>query len=215
MRFPFATIFLVKFAIAEDGSKGWLRYSPVPDLRNLALVPLSIVVLNSTTSSPVYNAGQELRKGIEGIFGKQLNVSAIASSNSSAIVVGTVCTYTTAYGSFKQTEELDEDGYFPSTKHNDVVIVGHNERGALYGAFKYLPRIAQNNFTKDAFVSNPQVHIRWTNEWDNMDGSIECGYGGPSLFSRTVMSSTMLLGSTMLLSTILVYLLERQDISSK
>jgi alpha-glucuronidase len=62
--------------------------------------------------------------------------------------------------------------------------VGHNERGALYGAFEYLSQLAQNNVTTGSTVRNPQVPIRWTNEWDNMDGSIERGYAGPSLFFR-------------------------------
>lgn len=132
--------------------------------------------------SPLFTAGQELRKGVEGIFGKQLNISTIARQNTSAIIVGTAAAYANAFGAFEEIKSLDQDGFYLGISSNQVTVVGQNERGALYGAFEYLSRIAQNNFTEDSFVSNPQVPIRWTNEWDNMDGSIERGYGGPSMF---------------------------------
>ncbi|CBX93895.1 similar to alpha glucuronidase [Plenodomus lingam JN3] len=185
MRLSFSsTILAWGLVVAEDGSQGWLRYAPIPDLSNSRLVPSNIVALNSTTTSPVFTAGQELRKGIEGVFGRQLNVSATAMRNSSSIIVGTVDAYTDAYGTFEDAQNIEEDGFYLSTSSHQVIIVGSNERGALYGAFEYLSRIAQNNFTQDSFVSNPQALIRWTNEWDNMDGSIERGYGGPSIFLK-------------------------------
>ncbi|KAF2855730.1 glycoside hydrolase family 67 protein [Plenodomus tracheiphilus IPT5] len=169
---------------AEDGSQGWLRYAALSDLRSSEMVPSTIVALNSTASSPVFTAGQELRKGIEGILGRQLNISTISPANLSAIIVGTANAYAKTYGPLQEAEDIEEDGFYLSTSSDQVIIVGHNERGALYGAFDYLSRIAQSNFTQDSFVSNPQVPIRWTNEWDNMDGSIERGYGGPSIFFK-------------------------------
>lgn len=185
MRLSLASVTLAfGLTLAEDGSQGWLRYAPVPNLRSSDMVPSAIVALNSTTISPVFTAGQELRKGIEGVFGRQLNVSTTPIGNSSSIIVGTVGAYANAYGGLEEAEDIEEDGFYLSTSSEHVIIVGHNERGALYGAFEYLSRIAQNNFTDDSFVSNPQAPIRWTNEWDNMDGSIERGYGGPSIFFK-------------------------------
>jgi alpha-glucuronidase len=89
-----------------------------------------------------------------------------------------------AYGDLEGCEDLEADGFFLSLTPNKVVIVSQNERGALYGAFEYLSRLAQNNVTFESHIYNPQAPIRWTNEWDNMDGSIERGYAGPSLFFR-------------------------------
>ena len=31
-------------------------------------------------------------------------------------------------------------------------------------------------------TQTPRVAIRWTNEWNNLDGTIERGYAGPSIF---------------------------------
>jgi alpha-glucuronidase len=140
--------------------------------------------LNSTNTSPVYTAGKELQKGIESVLAKQLDLSATGGLNSSAIVVGTIDAYAATYGNLEGTEEVEDDGFFLSITSDKVIIVGRNERGALYGAFEYLSQLAQNNVTNGSLVSNPQAPIRWTNEWDNMDGSIERGYGGASNFFR-------------------------------
>ncbi|KAJ4338861.1 hypothetical protein N0V95_007931 [Ascochyta clinopodiicola] len=168
---------------AENGSQGWLRYAPVANVYNSLSIPSAIIALNSTTVSPVYTAGQELRRGIKGVLAKELDTSATNCPNSSAIIVGTVDAYAAACGGdLTGTEALEDDGFLLSTTFNKVVILGRSERGALYGAFEYLSQIAQNNVTVGSHIFNPQAPIRWTNEWDNMDGSIERGYGGASNF---------------------------------
>jgi len=177
-------VFAIGSAIAEDGSQGWLRYAPIPDGPCAQSVPSTLVVLNSTVSSPVYTAGKELQRGVSGIIGTQLNLTTTASDSDAAIIVGTEDAYKDAYGSLDEHEDLEADGFFLSTSPERVLIVGQNERGALYGAFEYLSQLAQNNVKFGSKVYNPQVSIRWTNEWDNMDGSIERGYAGPSIFFR-------------------------------
>jgi alpha-glucuronidase len=97
------------------------------------------------------------------------------------VTVGSVAQYTKVTGD-NAVPELEEDGYWLNIKGRSVQILGQNERGALYGAFEYLSMLAQGNFSDVTKVSNPSAPIRWTNEWDNMDGSIERGYAGPSIF---------------------------------
>jgi alpha-glucuronidase len=175
----------VGLALAEDGSRAWLRYAPInTEGYNTLEVPSTIVALNSTKSSPVFTAGQELQKGINSILAKNVEVLAAGRSNSSAIIVGTVDAYNAAYGNLTDTESLEDDGFLLNSASDKVVILGRNERGALYGAFEYLSQLARNNLTAGVYMSNPQVPIRWTNEWDNMDGSIERGYGGASNYFK-------------------------------
>jgi alpha-glucuronidase len=63
------------------------------------------------------------------------------------------------------------------------LVVGADERGVLYGTFALLARIAQ---AKDVSTlddaETPSAPIRWVNQWDNLDGSIERGYAGGSIF---------------------------------
>ncbi|KAL5113330.1 hypothetical protein ACEQ8H_008809 [Pleosporales sp. CAS-2024a] len=182
MRILLNFLWAVGLASAEDGSSMWLRYAPVPVASNYTALPSRVITLNATAGSPVYTARQELEEGINGIFGKQLQTSNSSGDGSAAIYVGTTAAFQEVYGIPKESEDLEEDGFYLSTEGSNVTIIGSNERGALYGAFEYLSRLAQGNFEKCSTVYNPQVPIRWTNEWDNMDGSIERGYAGPSFF---------------------------------
>ncbi|KAK3075464.1 hypothetical protein LTR53_001172 [Teratosphaeriaceae sp. CCFEE 6253] len=171
------------FAVAENGLAAWLRYAPLPGGQHYhAPLPSHIVALNTTTTSPVYVAGQELQQGLQGIFGKQCNIHHSHYGAASSVIVGTVDEYVKAYGALDASPDLIEDGYWLSTEGGAVQILGHNERGALYGTFAYLSMLAQGNLSKVAYASNPDAPIRWTNEWDNLDGSIERGFAGKSIW---------------------------------
>ncbi|KAK3694134.1 glycoside hydrolase superfamily [Podospora appendiculata] len=177
--------------VAENGLNGWLRYAPLPDeLRQHASSLPSravIVALNETETSPVYVAGKELQAGLKGVLGYTLslshNLNLSASTNSSAIIlVGTLAAYNLSVKHNVST--LAADGFWLNVKGGQVTILGQNERGALYGAFEYLSMIAQGDFSDVDLVSSPSAPIRWVNEWDNLDGTIERGYAGASIFFR-------------------------------
>lgn len=63
------------------------------------------------------------------------------------------------------------------------LVIGGDDQGALYGTFNLLAQIAQQkdlSTLKD--LESPSAPIRWVSEWDNLDGSIERGYAGRSVF---------------------------------
>ena len=168
-------------ASGEDGSAAWLRYAPLPHASNHSALPSSIIALGATEDNPVYTAQQELEKAFHSIFEKTLSNETTSNSGGS-IIVGTLHAYEEIYGELKGANSVEDDGYFLSTEGSRILIVGQNERGALYGTFDYLSRLARGEFDKVAYVSNPHSPIRWANQWDNLDGSIERGYAGPSIF---------------------------------
>ncbi|PMD44642.1 glycoside hydrolase family 67 protein [Hyaloscypha variabilis F] len=170
---------------AENGLKAWLRYAPLPNPNAFHLTLASnIIALNTSTASPVYTASLELQKGIKDIFSQAIKISDNSQLASSSLIVGIIDDYNKVYGDEGDVPNLDEDGFWISTKSNTVKILGQNERGALYGAFEYLSMLAQGDFTRIASVNNPNQPIRWVNQWDNIDGSIERGYGGSSIFFK-------------------------------
>ncbi|KAH8893835.1 alpha-glucuronidase [Thozetella sp. PMI_491] len=161
-------------AAAENGLSAWLRYAPVPG----SFAPSVIVATNASRDSPVYTAGRELQQGIRELFGKYANIShdLRAAAAAPSILVGTAAD--DALGSLLGPE----DGFVLDIRGNRTVIVGQSERGALYGAFEYLSRLARGDLADARVVSSPDAPIRWVNQWDNPDGSIERGYGGRSIF---------------------------------
>ena len=72
-------------------------------------------------------------------------------------------------------------GQFSVHGHHYWVIAGDDDRGVLYGVFRVLEQIAQQ-MPLSATTESPSSPIRWVNQWDNFDGSIERGYAGRSIF---------------------------------
>jgi alpha-glucuronidase len=67
--------------------------------------------------------------------------------------------------------------------HECLVVIGVSDRGVLYGVFGLLSKIGRGESIEGIDeVQQPYVPIRWVNQWDNLDGRIERGYGGASLF---------------------------------
>lgn len=62
-------------------------------------------------------------------------------------------------------------------------VEGADESGLLYGVFALLMRLAAGETpTEINLESAPALPRRMINHWDNMDGSIERGYAGQSIF---------------------------------
>lgn len=57
------------------------------------------------------------------------------------------------------------------------------ENGLLYGAFEWL-KCQQTNESVKETISNPSYQLRLLNHWDNLNGTIERGYAGLSIFWR-------------------------------
>lgn len=66
-----------------------------------------------------------------------------------------------------------------------AVISASGERGALYGTFAFL-RLLQLGDVKDgyALTDYPSNPLRIINHWDNLDGSVERGYAGKSIYFK-------------------------------
>jgi len=62
-------------------------------------------------------------------------------------------------------------------------IQANTDLGILYGAYELL-RLQQTGEVIQEEISNPSYERRLLNHWDNLDGSIERGYAGLSIFWR-------------------------------
>lgn len=68
----------------------------------------------------------------------------------------------------------DNGGYRISGDKDNITLSSASEQGLLYGAFSLL--------RGDLSSSEPFFSLRLLNHWDNIDGSIERGYAGESIF---------------------------------
>jgi alpha-glucuronidase len=174
-------------AQAESGQAGWLRYArldPAAVQRLEPGIPRTIVTIE--TGAPVQKARDEIVAGLHGMVGVDLRVVTQLPPDG-AIVAGTFARLRQVSPELVRGATLAADGFqlTRSTIKGSrfLVIAGESERAVLYGAFALLRRVAMGQSLEAIDERDaPYAPLRWVNEWNNIDGSIERGYGGRSIF---------------------------------
>ncbi|HUY81564.1 MAG TPA: alpha-glucuronidase family glycosyl hydrolase [Acidobacteriaceae bacterium] len=169
---------------AEDGSAGWLRYAPLANAQPYRSLPAAVVPLDH--SPVVESAAHELSRGLGRMLGHPV-LEGAAFSGRPEFVIGTVAEVKARFPQWKPAARLKAEGFAIATVqdhgHTDWVIAGADARGALYGTFHLLQQVAEEKDPASfATVSSPAEQVRWVDEWDNLNGSIERGYAGRSIF---------------------------------
>ncbi len=183
-------------AQAESGAAGWLRYSRISDpsvLRSdLHSIPQHIV-LSAGADPAERNASAELARGLQSMLGQpiaqtSIRTSALSSAtlpSADAFLLGTPQEIRSLLPGWSPSAPLAAEGFAISTLHRRGhtlwIIAGGSPGGELYGVFHVLEQVAaQRPLAPDA--ESPSAPVRWVNEWDNLNGSIERGYAGRSIF---------------------------------
>ncbi|HKS80417.1 MAG TPA: alpha-glucuronidase family glycosyl hydrolase, partial [Candidatus Acidoferrales bacterium] len=194
MRIPFRTFLLFAFCFcalapalrAQSETDAWLRYAPLDASAKSQFqdFPGTVAVLGD--SEILRSAKSELIRGVRVMLGKHLQaVSKLPQGR--AIVLGPLADVLAALPSLAIQQQLVADGYLLETIERDgsntIVITARDDRGVLYGTFALLRKIALGQPLDELHeLQNPYAPIRWVDQWDNLDGTIERGYGGPSIF---------------------------------
>jgi alpha-glucuronidase len=163
----------------------WLHYARLDPkgARAYGRLPSTSVLL--TRSAVLETAQRELASGIEKMLGRSFNST--DSVKGSSILLGSFYDLLGIVPSMRPPISLKADGYWITwARIHDtecLVIAAANDRGVLYGVFALLSKIARGESIAAIHeAQNPYAPIRWVNQWDNLDGKIERGYGGPSIF---------------------------------
>ena len=175
-------------ARAEDGYRLWLRYDPLPKPMIGLYRPhlTSIVVQGSSATLDAIRT--ELSQGCTGLLGSSIPLAEKVDRDG-ALIVGTPKSSPLIAGLRwkQQLDSLGPEGYrIRSVKlggRSLTVIASNGEIGALYGVFHFL-RLVQTlqSINKLDVSEKPRLQLRLLNHWDNLDGSIERGYAGESLW---------------------------------
>lgn len=75
----------------------------------------------------------------------------------------------------------DNEGFVLSGNDDQLMITARRDIGLLYGAYEALRLQATDMPIKDE-KQEPKFKLRLLNHWDNLDGSVERGYAGESIF---------------------------------
>jgi alpha-glucuronidase len=171
----------------ESGAEGWLRYAPLEDAglkAKYSKLPDRIVSLDD---SPLTRSAQgEMLRGADGILGRTLHIEPTLSANG-AFVLGTVTEVEAKFPHWRPVARIRPEGFTLASVreqgHTYWLIAGADPRGVLYGAFRFLQEIAEGHDLSAIAVSeSPSAPVRWVDQWDNLNGTIERGYAGRSIF---------------------------------
>lgn len=173
-------------ARAASGYKAWLRYAPVTGAQRSKYdsLPASVNVLGD---APLLRTSQgELIRGVRGMLGRTLRAENGVPTEK-AIVVTTLARLRAAAPDLGAPQTLVPGGYWigavPLHGFDCLVIAGRDGRGTLYGTFELLRRIALGEDVSHLReTQEPSAPVRWVNQWDDLSGRIERGYGGRSIF---------------------------------
>ncbi|HHU51279.1 MAG TPA: alpha-glucuronidase [Firmicutes bacterium] len=169
----------------------WLRYEQVASVskrqnyqdwcKNL-VIPVTTQALNSAREELVYALNR---------INSLEPVVSTAALHSKFVILG-------RYGDSPLIDQacapdeikpLHDEGYIIKTLSQQgkeyIVITSRTDRGALYGCYHFLRLLQTGQDLSNLEVREEPVNtLRLLNHWDNLDGSVERGYAGDSLFYR-------------------------------
>ncbi len=167
---------------AEDGSAAWLRYAPIPHPERYQDLPSRIEVDDRTPSELA--AAHELQVGLSSLLGRAFQVGPIETKAPSFTISVAPSEESVNHhqpGSTREDSFLVQEDIGPAQTRS-YSIEGETPVAALYGVFYFLEQIASERPIPGNILSEPAAPIRWTDEWDNLNGTIERGYAGRSIF---------------------------------
>jgi len=172
---------------AETGAEAWLRYARLDNktARQYGELPEALITLPQQ-SHVMDSARRELSAAFQSLLGRTLRLEQRLPQEP-AIILATLDSLHEIEPQLNPLVTLLPDGFWiaqlPIHKQPCLVITAQNERGVLYGAFALARKIGLGESLANINeVQNPSAPIRWVDQWDNLDGSIERGYAGRSIF---------------------------------
>jgi alpha-glucuronidase len=175
---------------ADDGYDLWLKYGQLDDQKRLTEYRrafTSIIVEGHNETRQIIK--QELFRSLTGLLQSEFSVTDIEIQTGS-ILVGTP-DHSGRIKNLIDSSALDTlgvDGFIIRWVENNsrrfLLITANSETGLLYGAFHFL-RLIQTCTDLGGLnvVEKPRIRFRLLDHWNNLDGSVERGYAGRSLWN--------------------------------
>jgi alpha-glucuronidase len=181
--FALALVCAATMAHAEDGHDLWLRYVPVGASADTRAAATPLVAQGHSPSLDA--AAGELKRGLDGLLAQATPVADTVRDG--AIVIGTPAASPLITALKLPLAKAGAEGFvIRSTKldgHAITVIAANRDIGVVYGMFAYLRRLQTGKPVTNLDITDaPRLMVRVLNHWDNLDGSIERGYAGASLW---------------------------------
>ncbi len=182
--------------IDEDGYKLWLRYARPGDVvKKYRKVVQQIRVDGDSATCKIIR--DELKSATEAMLGREVPLCENPVTGGT-VIVGTR-ENSVLIRDLNWSNDLDllgDEGFIiRSTKVKNkrvTVIAANSEIGTLYGGYHFL-RLMQTAQPINSLdiIERPSLQLRLMNHWDNLNGSVERGYAGRSLWQWNELPDTL------------------------
>ncbi|MVN22660.1 alpha-glucuronidase family glycosyl hydrolase [Mucilaginibacter arboris] len=183
---------------AENGYRLWLRYDKVDNKALYTQYRASITQLVfPAKTATLTEAKNEITTGIKGLLQLDLPQKETVTANGALLICTPSSSKLINFSPVKEAlKEVGQEGYIiRSLTVNGklaTVIAANTDIGALYGVFNFLKLLQTQQSIKNLAISDfPRTKIRLLNHWDNLDGSVERGYAGKSLWNWAALPTTI------------------------
>lgn len=155
----------------QKWTQAWLDYKPRKDCGNGVYAGKVALAGFGEGERIIANALKEWENGVAGMLGRHPELTDAGDLTQGLLI------------SLSENSEIGPEGYWLKENQGLISLEAREEKGVLYGIFHILRRIAMEQPLKGTdCLCNPDNPLRMYNHWDNMDGFIERGYSGSSLF---------------------------------
>jgi alpha-glucuronidase len=180
------SLLLAGTARAEDGYDLWLRYRPVEHAWLKRYLPVATEIVAEERSPSILAARGELERGLSGMLWHAVPVRREISEDG-AVVIGTPAKSRLIAALHLPLSRAGNEGFLLRSTvlkgRNVTIITGNTDVGVLYGAFAFLRLIQTRQPIEHLnIVSAPKIELRILDHWDNLDGSVDRGYAGRSIW---------------------------------
>ncbi len=172
----------------EDGYELWLRYRQVNDAERLAAYRAAIAsatVLGTNGTADIVR--RELARALPALLDRATSISQQKASGN-ALVIGTLDEFQTIGVSIPLCRELGLEGFLIRSQRvgcaDWILVAGNTALAVLTGTFHFLRLLQTHQDICALDISScPRIRRRILAHWDNLDGSVERGYAGRSLWN--------------------------------
>lgn len=174
----------------HNGYELWLNYSKIEDVTIRNAYKSQIKELSVSMGSETMKiASDELIRGLNGLLEGNFSNRSL-SDKSSFLIVAKRADLVNDFQKIlaEDFKQIGKEGFIIRTiqdkKNKHIVITANEDIGVLYGVFNFL-RLLQNQkaINNLAITDTPKVNLRLLNHWDNLDGTVERGYAGSSIWN--------------------------------
>jgi hypothetical protein len=171
-------------------SQLWLDYHPARKTTRSGAGQLKQLYCGNTTADGILgNACAELLAGLEGMLGQRLTLVTQVSADGALVLRAGNATTSWPPNTAAEAFQIGSGRAAPSCLgHSCTLISGPSEVAVLYGVFRFLSAV-RRDVPSTVGNAQPRTPLRVWDLWDNIDGSVERGYAGKSIFDWEALPS--------------------------